>query len=115
VKIIRLPKVEDKVGLKHSAIYEKIDRGQFPRQVPLGPKAVGWLEDEVDAWIEARKAERDAADGHRSKLKKASEQYLCDSKLRAHSQPRPSAVPTARKSGEKAEISLSKRKSSSDG
>src|ERR671919_1706148 len=70
VKILRLPKLEDKVGLKHSAIYEKIDQGEFPRQVPLGPKAVGWLEDEVNAWIAARKSERDAAAGPPSKLKK---------------------------------------------
>src|SRR4029078_11729668 len=60
-RIIRLPVVESKTGLKHSAIYEKMAPGQFPRQVPLGAKAVGWLEHEIDAWIDARAAERDAA------------------------------------------------------
>ena len=60
-RIIRLPAVEAKTGLKHTAIYGWIERGDFPRQVPLGPKAVGWLEDEVDQWIDARVAERDGA------------------------------------------------------
>jgi prophage regulatory protein len=58
-RIIRRPAVEDKTGLKHSEIYERIKLGTFPRQVPLGPKAVGWLEHEIEAWIEARTAERD--------------------------------------------------------
>jgi prophage regulatory protein len=58
-KIIRLPAVEVKTGLKHSCIYQKITEGSFPRPVPLGPKAVGWVEAEVDAWIDERVAERD--------------------------------------------------------
>ena len=59
-RIIRLPVVEVKTGLKHSAIYQRITEGEFPRQVHLGPKAVGWLEAEIDAWIDARAAERDS-------------------------------------------------------
>ena len=58
-RIIRLPAVEIKTGLKHSAIYQKMAEGDFPRPVPLGPKAVGWIEAEVDAWIDDRIAERD--------------------------------------------------------
>jgi prophage regulatory protein len=33
--------------------------GTFPKPVKLGPKAVGWVEEEIDAWIRARMAERD--------------------------------------------------------
>jgi prophage regulatory protein len=58
-RIIRLPAVEIKTGLKHSAIYQKMAEGDFPRPVPLGPKAVGWIEAEIDAWIDDRIAERD--------------------------------------------------------
>ena len=58
-RIIRLATVQVKTGLKHSAIYERIAAGTFPRAIPLGPKAVGWLEAEVDAWIDDRIAERD--------------------------------------------------------
>jgi prophage regulatory protein len=59
-RIIRLPVVETKTGLKHSAIYQKIAEEDFPRPVPLGSKAVGWLEAEVDEWIDRRVAERDS-------------------------------------------------------
>jgi prophage regulatory protein len=34
--------------------------GEFPRQVPLGARTVGWVSDEVERWIEARVAERDS-------------------------------------------------------
>jgi prophage regulatory protein len=58
-RLLRLPEVEKKTGLKHSSIYQRITEGDFPRQVPLGPKAVGWLEAEIDAWIDRRAAKRD--------------------------------------------------------
>jgi prophage regulatory protein len=35
-------------------------QGSFPRPVRIGKRAVGWVESEVDGWIEARIAERDA-------------------------------------------------------
>jgi prophage regulatory protein len=31
-----------------------MSRGEFPKSVPIGRYAVGWIEDEVNAWIEAR-------------------------------------------------------------
>ncbi|GGG52598.1 hypothetical protein GCM10010964_44670 [Caldovatus sediminis] len=33
--------------------------GEFPRRVTLGPRAVGWLESEINQWIAKRAAERD--------------------------------------------------------
>jgi len=35
--------------------------GTFPKQVQLSPKSVGWLEDEIAAWVEAKISERDDA------------------------------------------------------
>jgi prophage regulatory protein len=32
----------------------RISRGEFPLQVSLGPRAVGWIEAEVDAWLTAQ-------------------------------------------------------------
>jgi prophage regulatory protein len=60
-RIIRLPIVQEKTGLKHAEIYDRIKGGSFPRQVPLGLKAVGWLEHEIDAWIDERAAQRECA------------------------------------------------------
>lgn len=48
-------------GLRRSAIYAAVARGDFPKPVKLGPRASAWLSDEIHAWLEARRAERDAA------------------------------------------------------
>jgi len=54
MKILKLPEVESRVGYKSSSIYAKIQRNEFPRPISLGPRAVGWLEADVNAWIEKR-------------------------------------------------------------
>lgn len=61
--ILRLPDVVKKTGRRRTQIYAAIARGEFPRQVRLGPNSVGWLESEVDRWIleQARKREGAAA------------------------------------------------------
>jgi prophage regulatory protein len=65
-RILRLPEVQEVVGLKHATIYLLMSQGAFPQPVPLGPRAVGWLEDELDLWLEARIAERDSGSAERS-------------------------------------------------
>ena len=59
-RILRRPAVVAAVGLSCSTIYEKMSAGKFPRPVPLGDKAVGWLESDIQKWIEERIAEREA-------------------------------------------------------
>jgi prophage regulatory protein len=43
--------------LARSSIYQRLAEGTFPRQIHLGPRSVGWLEHEVNAWIAERVAE----------------------------------------------------------
>ncbi len=57
--IVRRKEVESRTGLSRSAIYERIQSGDFPRPVNLGAKAVGWVEAEVEDWIAQRVAARD--------------------------------------------------------
>lgn len=57
-KILRLPDTEQKVGLKKTRIYELVEGRRFPAPVPLGLRAHGWLEDELDAWIEQQAKKR---------------------------------------------------------
>lgn len=57
-KILRLPRVKDCTGLSRSGIYDRIAKGEFPAQIPIGARAVGWLESEVGAWIAHRVAVR---------------------------------------------------------
>jgi prophage regulatory protein len=59
-RIMRRSEVERSVGLKRSSIYAGIAAGTFPGPVPLGKKAVGWLESEIAEWQAARIAERDS-------------------------------------------------------
>jgi prophage regulatory protein len=59
-RLLRFPAVAEMVGLKTTAIYGAVRRGEFPRPVKFG-RASAWPESEVLAWIEARKAERNAA------------------------------------------------------
>jgi prophage regulatory protein len=54
IRILRLPEVMKRVGLKHSAIYDYMSQGSFPKQIRLGGNAVGWLEHEIEEWIACR-------------------------------------------------------------
>ena len=53
-KILRLPEIKNRTGLSRSTIYQRIARGVFPSPVSLGDRAVGWIESEIDSWIEER-------------------------------------------------------------
>jgi len=53
-RILRLPAVKDRTGLSRSSVYEKIAAGDFPKPISLGARAVGWLESDIDAWIDGR-------------------------------------------------------------
>lgn len=57
-RIIRLPETEQRTGLKKSTIYERVATGDFPRPISLGSRAVGWIESDIEEWIDARIAER---------------------------------------------------------
>ena len=57
VRILRLPEVLARTGLSRSTIYVRVDQGRFPKPVSLGARAVGWIESEVDRWIQERIAE----------------------------------------------------------
>ena len=52
--IWRLPEVMARTGLSRSAIYDKMKKGEFPLSINLGLRAVGWLADEVEQWIQDR-------------------------------------------------------------
>ena len=56
--ILRLPMVKARTGLSRSTIYHRVSCGTFPAPVPLGGRAVGWIEAEVHAWVTARIAQR---------------------------------------------------------
>lgn len=58
IRILRLKEVLKQTGLSRSSVYAAIAEGCFPRQVKLSERSVGFLSEEVDAWIKARAAQR---------------------------------------------------------
>ena len=54
--ILRLPEVKNQTGLSRSTIYQRISEENFPKQIDLGGRAVGWLESDIQNWIEQRLA-----------------------------------------------------------
>ncbi|WP_018990997.1 helix-turn-helix transcriptional regulator [Aromatoleum toluclasticum] len=61
-RVLRLPQVKTLTGRSRSAIYADVKAGAFPAPVKIGPKASGWLESEIEAWLAKRVAESRA--GH---------------------------------------------------
>jgi prophage regulatory protein len=60
MRIVRKPELARKVGL-HPGHLAKLERdGKFPKRVKLGANSVGWVEEEIDAWLAERAAERAA-------------------------------------------------------
>ncbi len=60
--ILRLPAVKARTGLSRSTIYLRVSEGSFPKPVSLGGRAVGWVESEIQRWLEQRiEASRKAA------------------------------------------------------
>lgn len=49
--ILRLPAVKDRTGLSRSTLYLRMADGSFPKPISLGGRAVGWIEAEVDDWL----------------------------------------------------------------
>ena len=55
-RILRRPVIEEITGLARSTIYAAIADGTFPKPIHLGPRAVGWLETDIDQWLAERVA-----------------------------------------------------------
>jgi len=55
-RLIRLPEVMQRVGLSNSYIYALQAKGQFPKPIKLikGGRASGYIESEIDEYIERR-------------------------------------------------------------
>lgn len=52
--ILRRKQVEARLGLSRSFLYSAMAAQTFPRPVQLSRHAVGWLESDINAWLEAR-------------------------------------------------------------
>lgn len=59
-RVVRFSELRQLKGIPYSR--QHVDRlekaGNFPKRIKLGPATVGWFEDELDALLEAKGAER---------------------------------------------------------
>lgn len=62
-RFISMSEVLDRICLSKTHLYRKINGGQFPRPVPLGPQKVAFLESEIEAWMAARLHAREQNEG----------------------------------------------------
>lgn len=60
-RFLRLSDVKARTGLSRSTIYLNISKGTFPRHISLGARCVGWLESEIDEWMQSRITHRSIA------------------------------------------------------
>ncbi|MFC4160406.1 helix-turn-helix transcriptional regulator [Chitinimonas lacunae] len=67
--VLRLPQVKERVGLSRATIYLRMQDGTFPGQINLGGRAVGWLESDIDEWLEAQIQQSRAAQAHKKNSK----------------------------------------------
>jgi len=58
VRILRLPEVCRVVGIGRSMVYQLESEGRFPRRVRIGLRAVGWVDKEIQAWVNQRALQR---------------------------------------------------------
>ena len=68
-RFIRLPEVLSRTGYGRTTIYRKMEDGSFPKSIKLGGaptdpckfdcRAIAWIEEEVEQWIDSRIDERD--------------------------------------------------------
>ena len=57
-RILDAHELHDRVPYSRVQIWRLEKSGHFPRRISLGPNRVGWLESEVERWLEERLARR---------------------------------------------------------
>ena len=61
LRFVRLTEVMRMTGLRKTTIYKLQADGEFPQRVQITTHCVGWIECEVQAWLNQRAATRETA------------------------------------------------------
>ncbi len=70
-KLLSYPEAADRCGLSRTHISRMVAAGTFPVPVETAPRRVAFVEAEVEAWIEARIAERDTPEAQEARKAKS--------------------------------------------
>ena len=57
-QVLKLKDVINQTTLSSSTIYRLVQAGEFPRPIKLAAHASGWLESDIEDWIESRQKAR---------------------------------------------------------
>lgn len=53
-RILRWPEVHQRVGICRSHVHNLVSQEKFPPPIKLGERASGWVEREIDDWLQKR-------------------------------------------------------------
>ena len=53
-RFLRIPEIVHRTGMSKETIYNRINQGLFPKQIPIGANLVVWLERNVQEWMQAQ-------------------------------------------------------------
>jgi prophage regulatory protein len=59
-RLVRKKEVLRRTGLSKSRMHDLIIESKFPKRVPIGKRAVAWVESEIERWIQEQIARRAA-------------------------------------------------------
>lgn len=51
MRFLKIKEVMTKTALSRSSIYRKMNEGSFPKPVPIGERAVAWIDSDVEEWM----------------------------------------------------------------
>ena len=60
MQIIKINAVKQQTNLSAPSIYRLAKQGDFPKPIKLAARASGWLQCEIDDWIQERLNARDS-------------------------------------------------------
>ena len=58
MRVIRIKEVCQKVGLSRPSVLRKSREGTFPMKINVGAKAIGFIEEEVEQWLQEQAEKR---------------------------------------------------------
>lgn len=57
-KIIKMNEVQKLTSLSRSTIWRLEKSGHFPSKIQLAEKAIGWIEGDIQRWIQSRRSNK---------------------------------------------------------
>lgn len=54
IRIIKVPEVLERCAMSRASLYRMLQRNEFPRQVRIGIRSIGFYEHEVNQWLADR-------------------------------------------------------------